>query len=194
MTNRGRTIVYFDNSNIFRGQSDAGWRIDAEKLIFRLAQDGDIWQTHFFAAVTDPPRYTQTAFYRMLKEKLRWETVLFPLGNKTFHCRNCNKIHRLKTEKGVDVAIATKMLTHAINKAFDTAILLSGDKDYLDTVRTVKNLGLRVEIVSFRHSLSPDLARESSASVIFLDELQNEIELAHPDREAEKLESSDEAG
>src|SRR5437899_12268366 len=115
----------------------------------------------------------------MLKEELRWETVLFSLGNKTFHCHNCKKTHYLKTEKGVDVAIATKMLTHAINKAFDTAILLSGDKDYLDTVRTVKNLGLRVEIVSFRHSLSSDLAAESSASIVYLDDLRNEIELAH---------------
>jgi len=191
MSNRGRVIAYLDNSNIFRGQMDAKWRIDPEKLMLRLAKDGDIWQTHFFAAVTDPPKYEQTAFYRMLKEKLRWETVLFPLGNKTFHCHNCKKTHRLKTEKGVDVAIATRMLTHAIHKAYDTAILLSGDKDYLDTVRTIKNLGLRVEIVSFRRSLSGALAAESSAAVVYLDDLRNDIELAHPDKEAEKLEVGD---
>ena len=59
------------------------------------------------------------------------------------------------------------MLTHAIHRAFDTAILLSGDKDYLETVRAVKNQGLRVEIVSFRHSLAADLAAESSASILF---------------------------
>src|SRR5439155_7916589 len=190
--NRGRTVVYFDNSNIFRGQRDVGWRIDAEKLMVRLARAGDIWQTYFFAAVTDPPRYRQTAFYRMLKEQLRWETLIFSLGNKTFHCRNCHKRHRLKTEKGVDVAIATKMLTHAINRAFDTAILLSGDKDYLDTVRTVKNLGLRVEIVSFKRSLSHELAAESSAPVLLLDDLRSDIEMAHPDKEAEKLEVPEE--
>ena len=55
MTNRGKTIVYLDYSNIFRGQLDAKWRIDPEKLILRLGRDGDIWQTHFFAAVTNPP-------------------------------------------------------------------------------------------------------------------------------------------
>ncbi len=191
MTNRGKTIVYLDNSNIFRGQIDAKWRVDPEKLILRLARDGEIWQTHFFAAVTNPPLYKQTAFYRRLKEKLHWETVLFSLGNKTFHCRNCQKTHHLKSEKCVDVAIATRMLTHAIHKAFDTAILLSGDKDYLDTVRTIKNLGLRVEIASFRRSMSGDLAAESSAPVIYLDDLRNEIELTHPDKEAEKLEVTD---
>jgi len=192
MPQRSRAIVFFDNSNIFKSQKQAGWRIDAEKFMLRLSQDGEIWQTYFFAAVTDPPKYAQTNFYKMLKERLHWETVIFPLGRKTFHCKNCNTIHELKAEKGVDVALATKMLTLAINKAFDTAILVSGDKDYLDTVRTVKNLGLRVEVVSFKGSLSRELANESSSPVMYLDDLRKEIELANPDTEAEKLESVDE--
>jgi uncharacterized LabA/DUF88 family protein len=158
----------------------------------RLEQDGEIWQTYFFAAVTDPPKYQQTGFYNMLKQKLRWETEIFPLGNKTFTCKNCNKIHKLKTEKGVDVALATKRLTHAIHRAFDTAILVSGDKDYLDTVRTVKTLGLRVEVVSFERSLSPELSAESSVPVLFLDNLRSEIEILKPDLKAEELVSVEE--
>lgn len=192
MPNRGRTIMYFDNSNIFQSQREAGWRIDVEKLVARLEQEGEIWQTFFFAAVTDPPRFSQTNFYQMLKKKLRWETVIFPLGSKTFKCKNCSVTHRLSTEKGIDVAIATKLLTHAINKAFDTSILVSGDKDYLETVKTVKNLGLRVEIVSFRRSLSQDLANESSSPVLFLDDLRTQLELTKPDREAEELVSNEE--
>jgi len=192
MPNRGKTIVYFDNSNIFKGQLKAGWRIDPEKLEKHLRQDGDIWQIYFFAAVIDPPKYSQTNFYKMLKEKLRWETVIFPLGKKTFTCNSCNTTHHLKAEKGVDVAVAMKMLTHATNKAFDTAILISGDKDYLDTVKTVKHLGLRVEIVSFRRSLAPDLAAESSAPVLCLDDFRSEIESLRPDSEAEQLVETEE--
>ena len=187
MPNRGRTIMYFDNSNVFHAQRDAGWRIDVEKFQARLAKDGDVWQVYFFAAVSDPPRFNQTNFYRNLKEKLRWETIIFPLGSKTVHCKQCSSTWRSSTEKGVDVAIANKMLTHAINKAFETAILVSGDKDYLETVRTIKNMGLRVEVVSFQNSLSRDLANESSSPVIFIDDLREEIELTIPDKEAEKL-------
>jgi uncharacterized LabA/DUF88 family protein len=192
MPARGKTIVYFDNSNIFHGQREAGWRIDASKLHAHLQSAGDLWQVYFFAAVSDPPRYSQTAFYRRLKDTLHWETVIFPLGSKTVKCNNCGRARRTPTEKGVDVAIATKMLTHAINRAFETAILVSGDKDYLDTVRTVKNMGHRVEIVSFRNSLSQDLAAESSAPVVYLDDLRASIELAVPDREAERLEEPEE--
>ena len=191
MAQRGKTIVYFDNSNIFHGQRYAGWRIDAEKLQARLEQDGPIWQVYFFGAATEPPRYMQTAFYRMLKEKLRWETLILGLGQKTVRCSACNRWRRTYTEKGVDVAIATRMLTHAIHKAFETAVLISGDKDYLETVKTIKNMGLRVEIVAFRESLSHELAHESSAPVLYLDDIRSEIELFKSDSEAEALSTGD---
>jgi len=41
----GRTIVFIDNSNIFRGQLSAGWRIDARKLHAFLEKAGEIRQT-----------------------------------------------------------------------------------------------------------------------------------------------------
>ena len=96
-------------------------------------------------------------------------------------------------EKGVDVALATKLLMLAHNGAFDTAILLSGDKDYLETVMAVKAQGLRVEIVSWRNSLSNDLAAESSKDVVYLDDLRDQIELLREeiDPEAESMQGSD---
>ena len=81
MPQRGRTIMYVDNSNVFRSLQAAGWRIDAKKLSSKMEERGDIWQTHFFAAVNDPPRYQQTNFYRILKEELHWETYIFPEVN-----------------------------------------------------------------------------------------------------------------
>ena len=68
--NRGRTIVFIDNSNIFGGQHAVGWRIDWEKLIEHLEKNGEIWQVHFFASENDPPRAIQTGFYKHLKEGL----------------------------------------------------------------------------------------------------------------------------
>ncbi len=193
MAARGKTIMFFDNSNIFHGQKREGWRIDAEKLMAKLETAGPIWQVHFFAAVTDPPRFAQTNFYRMLKERLHWETNIFSLGSRTLRCDSCGNTRRTYVEKGVDVAVASRMLTLAMNRAYETAILCSGDKDYLETVRFVKSLGLRVEIVSFRRSLSHDLENESSSPVVFLDDVHADIELAIPDRDAEALVVTDEA-
>jgi len=186
--NRGKTIMFVDNSNIFHGSRQAGWRVDAKKLVAKLEQAGPIWQTFFFAAVSDPPRYSQTNFYKMLKTELHFEMTVLPLGHKTVSCKKCGDHRHVYTEKGIDVGLSTKLLLLAHNRAFETAILLSGDKDYLETVQAVKNMGLRVEIVSWRQSLSKDLAEESSSGVIFLDDLKNEIAMTTPlEAEVEKL-------
>jgi len=193
MPTRGKTIMFIDNSNIFHGSKQAGWRIDAKKLHAKLEADGPIWQTFFFAAVTDPPRYNQTGFYKMLKNDLHYEMTIFSLGSKTVRCDQCGDTRRSYTEKGIDVALATKLLVLANNRAFETAILVSGDKDYLETVKAVKSMGMRVEVVSWKRSISQELAQESSKNVVFLDDIRAEIERAAPDNEVEQLMTPEEA-
>lgn len=68
--NRGKTIMFVDNSNIFHGSRVAGWRLDAKKLHATLEKGGPIWQTFFFAAVSDPPRYSQTNFLQDAKNRV----------------------------------------------------------------------------------------------------------------------------
>jgi uncharacterized LabA/DUF88 family protein len=173
---RGKTICFIDDANIFHGQQEQGWRIDWQKFTKLLEQDGEeVWQVYFFSSENDQPSAGETNFYQYLKEQLHWEVFTYPLGRKTVTCANCNETRTLPAEKGVDVGLATKMLMLGINKAYETAILVSGDRDYLETVKFVKGLGLRVEIVSWRNGLSSDLAAESSAPVVFLDELEKRV-------------------
>lgn len=172
---RGKTICFIDNSNIFGGQQAVGWRIDWNKFQQYLEQKEPVWQVHFFASEQDPPRAIQTNFYQILKEQLHWEVHLYELGKKSHTCSKCNNNDVTSAEKGVDVGLATKMLILGVNKAYETAILVAGDRDYLETVKFIKNLGLRVEIVSWKGALSPDLESESSSSVILLDNLRGQI-------------------
>ena len=173
---RGKTICFIDNANIFHGQYDAGWRIDWEKFATYLDRDGEIWQTDFFASEHDPPQPNESSFYSFLKEQLRWEVMLYPLGKRTVSCANCDHREVVPAEKGVDVGLATKMLILAINQAYETAILVAGDRDYLETVKYIKGLGLRVEVVAWRGNTSDDLADESSEPVLYLEDLKRQIE------------------
>lgn len=175
MTSRGKTICFIDNANVFYGQQDSGWRIDWEKFIKHLEQEEPVWQTYFFASETNPPREEVSNFYQFLKEQLRWEVILYPLGKKTISCTNCDHTHTTLVEKGVDIGLATKMLMLAMNQAFETAILVSGDRDYLETVKYIKGMGLRVEVISWRSGLSDAMEAESSAPVLFLDKLKEKI-------------------
>jgi uncharacterized LabA/DUF88 family protein len=54
-------------------------------------------------------------------------------------------------EKGIDVAIAVESLTLAYENAYDTALLVSGDGDYVELVEALKRKGKRVECAMFRN-------------------------------------------
>jgi len=56
-------------------------------------------------------------------------------------------------EKGVDIQIAVDMLRLAYARAFDVAILVSGDGDFAEVVRVIQDMGMQVENTTF-HALS----------------------------------------
>lgn len=66
-------------------------------------------------------------------------------------------------QKGLDITLATELLSNAFMKNFDVVVLIAGDADYLPLIEQVKRLGRSV-IVSFfdkpeaKHSpIHPDL-------------------------------------
>lgn len=52
-------------------------------------------------------------------------------------------------EKGVDVQLATDMLTHAFKNNYDTAILVAGDNDFVSALQAVKDNGKHIEVALF---------------------------------------------
>jgi uncharacterized LabA/DUF88 family protein len=59
-----------------------------------------------------------------------------------------------RQQKEVDVAIASELLEQALMDNFDTAILISGDRDFLPAIEKVQNRGKKVEIAAFTESTS----------------------------------------
>lgn len=54
-------------------------------------------------------------------------------------------------EKGTDINLATHMLAKGFQNAYDIAILVSGDTDYIKVVETLHNIGKTVVIAHFKH-------------------------------------------
>lgn len=61
------------------------------------------------------------------------------------------------TEKQVDVYLATQMVALAYEDAYDVAILLSGDSDFVPAVELAQQKGKIVSVVSTTNSLSDEL-------------------------------------
>lgn len=61
------------------------------------------------------------------------------------------------TQKGVDVLLAVDMMNHAINKNMGKAILLSGDGDFTPLVQSIVQLGVFVQIIADKTTVSSRL-------------------------------------
>jgi uncharacterized LabA/DUF88 family protein len=85
-------------------------------------------------------------------------------------------------EKCVDVALATRLVSLASSDAYDVALVVAGDRDFLPAFRAVRELGKRVVIASVRWACSGRLAdahnsyEARDADVIWLEDHLGELE------------------
>ena len=176
---RGRTICFIDNSYIFRGSYKHQWRVDFRKLIDSLSRSGTVWQTYFFASEEDPPNADQASLYKYLKLALHFEVRLYPLRKRQMRCNSCGNEWSSYSEKAAAIGMATTLVGLAYNNAFDTAVLVTGDSDFLEPIRAVKTLGKRIELAAWRDSIAQDLEMESSIDVFYLDEHRSDLERSY---------------
>ncbi len=70
------------------------------------------------------------------------------------------KFRRERIQKGVDTLIALDMVRLAGRSAFSTAVLIAGDRDLAEVVRTTQDFGVRTIVATpSRSSLSTELAQ-----------------------------------
>lgn len=88
--------------------------------------------------------------------------------HKEEQCPHCSQAIRRKVEKGVDTAIVTDLFGGAINNAYDIALLVSNDSDFVPAIRTIQDrLNKQIIHVGFRHG--GDHVRTASWGHIMLD-------------------------
>lgn len=64
-------------------------------------------------------------------------------------------LHTYTGEKGVDVALAVKMISLSVENKCDKIILISGDYDYAEAIKYVKNNMTKVNIVKLHKGFPP---------------------------------------
>jgi uncharacterized LabA/DUF88 family protein len=66
-------------------------------------------------------------------------------------CPHCSAPLTTAAEKGVDAALVTDLLSLAWQHAYDVAVLVSGDADYIPAVEYVQSQGLKVINAAWPH-------------------------------------------
>jgi uncharacterized LabA/DUF88 family protein len=64
-----------------------------------------------------------------------------------------------RMQKEVDVAMTCKMLTHAFKDSYDTAIVVSGDRDFKPAIEEIQSAGKRVEVAGITEGMSRRLSK-----------------------------------
>ena len=153
-----RVMVFIDGSNLFWACRALNFKIDLKKLVDELVKGRSLLRPCYYCAIPENPSQKQIDFHRMLKY------LGFRVVPKTLKTRIDESGKVIHVEKGVDVALVTEMLSMAFKNAYDVAILVAGDVDYVGAVEEIKSMGKRVEIATFEHDpnkneklISPDL-------------------------------------
>ena len=71
-------------------------------------------------------------------------------GATATNCPSCQAPLAAAVEKGVDAALVTDLLSLAWQRAYDVAVLVSGDADYIPAVEHVQAQGLKVINAAWR--------------------------------------------
>ena len=140
---RGRVAVFIDGNNLFHAARFHNIDIDYNKLLRLLLGDGRLLRAFFYTGV-DAGAERQQGFLLWMRRN-GFRVVQKEL--KTFYdgTRKAN----------LDVEIAVDMLSLA--GRYDTAVLVSGDEDFVYALNAVAYKGCRVEVAGFRSNTAPRL-------------------------------------
>ncbi len=220
-----KAMIFIDGNWLYQSQrelSDA--KVDYEKLPYVLTQklrnqlkglDVDMVRIHLFGSIPvnvdsqDQKNVDmQQGFYDMLKRRFHYEIEVYPIdfAGRRFSRNDRDFVDSFEPkEKCVDIALASSALYYAtVPGAYDVAIFVIGDGDYIPAIQRIRRLGKRVMICSVRsncahaydHHRDPtDEKGVRDFDTVFLEAIIGEVGLGYVPADAlNRLESGYMAG
>ena len=135
--------VFVDVANIFYAAKAAGVDIDYVTLLKTASAGRDLVRAYAYTGL-DPDNENQRNFHEFLRRH----------GYKVVS-KDIRKYGDGKVKANLDIELVVDMMKTARN--LDIAIVISGDGDFAPAIRAVQEMGVRVEVISFRGNTSSDL-------------------------------------
>ena len=167
-----KVILFVDGSNFYYGLKSI--YSDTKKLSsFNFRKFGEILVGNrklirilYYNASLDfkenqEKYWKQQRFFEKIKNTEKVKLILSRLQKRKI--KGSDKFYYFI--KGDDIHIAADMLKLAYEDAFDTAILVSGDGDFVPAIKIVQEKGKEVENAYFKQSLSWHLKQTCDTSI-----------------------------
>ena len=135
--------VFVDVANIFYAAKAAGVDIDYVTLLKSATAGRDFVRAYAYTGL-DPDNENQRNFHQFLARH-SYKVV----------SKDIRKYGDGKVKANLDIELVVDMMKTARN--LDVAVIVSGDGDFAPAIRAVQEMGVRVEVISFRGNTSSDL-------------------------------------
>ncbi len=135
--------VFVDVANIFYAAKAAGTDIDYVTLLKAATAGRDFVRAYAYTGL-DPENENQRNFHSFLARN-HYKVV----------SKDIRKYGDGKVKANLDIELVVDLMKTARN--LDIAIVVSGDGDFAPAIRAVQEMGVRVEVISFRGNTSSDL-------------------------------------
>ena len=161
-----RVTVFFDYSNfhqalsrLTKGDFPDRKRFDFKRFVETLTQGMDLIKVYFVCSSGPNSGTGQQRFFDWLD------------GQEFFYVKQFERKSNEQgeqREKQVDVYLATQVVALAYENAYDIAMIVSGDEDYVPAIEIVQQKGKIVLVVSSAALLS-EVLRKKADRVLLID-------------------------
>ena len=137
------TAIFVDVANVFYAAKAAGVDIDYVTLLKTVTANRDLVRAYAYTGL-DPENDNQKAFHNFLDR-----------NNYTVVSKDVRKYGDGRFKANLDIELVVDLVRLA--PKLDIAVVVSGDGDFAPAIKAVQDMGVRVEVVSFRANTSSDL-------------------------------------
>ncbi|HAM37394.1 MAG: hypothetical protein UR96_C0039G0009 [candidate division WS6 bacterium GW2011_GWC1_36_11] len=161
-----RVKVFIDNSNVYKSLSeqhivDPNWIKQYDPLFLAkiLAGSRELVGVNFYC--TNPPPILKKTNPKAFALQESYYSRIANLDKVIVHFGTLTMNDGQYFEKNLDTQMAVDIMEGAFLNHYDTLILVSSDGDFESSVRKVKDIGKRVEILFFKDNVSQNLKKVS---------------------------------
>ena len=157
-----RVMVFIDGSNLYHvlGQMCGRHDLQFDKFAQKLANGRDLRRVYYYNVRQEAFEDRSNAADQDKFLSSLYDTPYLEVKLGIWKQRGGTMV-----EKGVDVMLATDLVTRAYRDFYDTAIIVSGDADFYPALQAAKDVGKQVEVAAFDTNISSEAARVADVHI-----------------------------
>jgi len=160
-----KICIFFDGQNFYRSllRCDEALRVDYDRLATWITHavggtNAMFGGAYYYVGVSAGAPPLVEGFLKGLELRPGYFVKREPRVRRAGRCNLCGGEYEYTTEKRVDTRLVADLIHYAANGAYDAAVLVSGDDDFVPAVEAVNALGKQVWVATWSaDELSSDL-------------------------------------